>query len=218
VYTADTYTGELLERRDLGPGTYEIRIGRPEGFRFRPGQRIRLSVNDQERDYSIASSPEDRSLALCIRRVRDGVVSSHLYTVAIGRHISFSGPHGYFVYQDSERPAVFVATGTGAAPFASMARSNARGFTMIHGVKHSEDLCYAELFRSRSRKYVACVSGYATQDEDHFSGRVTDYMETVLESGFHDFYLCGRGEMVRDAMWLIDRRFNGSSVYTEVFF
>ncbi len=32
------------------------------------------------------------------------------------------------------------------------------------------------------------------------------------------FYLCGRSEMIRDAIRIIERRFSGSHVYTEIFF
>jgi ferredoxin-NADP reductase len=48
--------------------------------------------------------------------------------------------------------------------------------------------------------------------------RVTDFLEQKLSPGSYDFYLCGRGEMVRDATHIIDRRFPGARVFSELFF
>ena len=46
----------------------------------------------------------------------------------------FTGPHGYFTFRDFRLKPVFVATGTGIAPFVSMVRAGAKGFIVLHGV------------------------------------------------------------------------------------
>jgi benzoate/toluate 1,2-dioxygenase reductase subunit len=213
-----TYTAALLERKRLSDGTFELRLGRPEGFDFLPGQRILVFSDGEQRDYSLAGSPRDRVLALCVRRVGSGRVSPILCSAERGDQIRFSGPHGYFLFRPSGRPAVFVATGTGAAPFASMARSTAGQFTMIHGVRQVDELYYAGLFRERAGRYVPCISGPFHPSNGIFAGRVTHYLASQLKPGSFDFYLCGRGEMIRDVTWLVDERFPGSWVYTERFF
>jgi ferredoxin-NADP reductase len=47
---------------------------------------------------------------------------------------------------------------------------------------------------------------------------VTHYLQNKLPAGQYDFYLCGRGEMVRDAVAVIDRRFEAGRVFAETFF
>jgi len=208
----------LLERKWLSKKTFEIILSRPPAFAFKPGQRISLRLEDQERDYSIVSAPTESELTLCIRNVTGGKLSPLLSTTEIGTFLLISGPLGYFTYKASHRPAVFVATGTGIAPFCSMARSGIRGFTVLHGVRLPADLHYASQLRQVAQKYVACLSDAKKITDGAFRGKVTKYLEQHLTAGAYDFYLCGRREMIRDVTLLIDRRFPDSLVYTELFY
>ena len=215
---AATYSVNLLNRQWLSDKTFEIIISRPAGFGFEPGQRISLSFSGHSRDYSIASAPDENELLLCIRSVAGGKLSTLLSVTDLGCSLAFYGPHGYFTFKPSPRLAVFVATGTGIAPFCSMARSGISGFTLLHGVHHPEDLCYAIEFQRNARTYVPCLTQADPLPENAFRGKVTDYLNQHLPSGTYDFYLCGRNEMIRDATLLIDERFPDSLVYTEMFY
>jgi benzoate/toluate 1,2-dioxygenase reductase subunit len=159
---AQTYTVKLLKRKWLSKKTFEIFLSMSPAFAFKPGQRIRLSLEGQERDYSIVSAPEESELTLCIRMVAGGKLSVLLSVVDTGTSLIVNGPHGYFTYKPSPRPAVFVATGVGIAPFCSMARSGISGFTLLHGVGLPDDLYYASLFRQSARKYIPCLTGPTT--------------------------------------------------------
>ncbi len=212
---------ELLSRRWLSDITFEIELTRPPSFEFYPGQSIRVVHQQLERDYSIVSDPSVPTLALCIRNVQDGSLTPLLATAKIGSGISFTGPHGYFTFRPAQRPPVFIATGTGVAPFVSMVRSGVKGFTLLHGVRGPSELYYESLFRTATKSYVTCLSGStldSPEPEDVFQGRVTDYLERNLPPGIYDFYLSGRIEMVRDVTHLVDERFSGSLIYTEIFY
>jgi NAD(P)H-flavin reductase len=213
-----TYAAELLSRKQLSTNTFEIELSRPPSFEFIPGQRIRFVFRDITRDYSLVSTAEDSTLTLCVRHIASGAFTSILNSAPIGQRFNFTGPHGYFFFQPSLRSAIFVATGTGIAPFCAMARSGATGFVLLHGVKSSEELYYAHLFRSTAKIYVPCLSDVSNKRVDGFKGRVTGYLEKQLPPGTYDFYLCGRQEMIRDATWLVDDRFPGSLVYNEIFY
>jgi NAD(P)H-flavin reductase len=215
---ATIYTTELLARRWISDKTFEIKLARPPAFQFEPGQRIRLIHENIERDYSLVSVSDNETLSLCIRYVESGEFSPILATAQIGSQFYFSGPHGYFSFQPSRRPAIFVSTGTGIAPFCAMARSGITGFTLLHGVKSPDERYYASEFRASAKLYVACLSGVAKPPAGGFQNRVTGYLQRHLPSGSYDFYLCGRGEMIRDVTLLIDDRFQGSLVYTEIFY
>ncbi|MFO7685311.1 MAG: FAD-binding oxidoreductase [Desulfobacterales bacterium] len=213
-----TYDTELLEKRPISADTFEMVLSRPSGFEFTAGQRIRLTHAGLARDYSLANAPAETALVLLIRQVAAGRLSPLLSAAPIGTVFTFSGPHGYFVFRRSAQPPVFVATGTGVAPFAAMARSGVSGFTLLHGVRRSEESYYASLLRSHARRYIACLSVEDRPAAGYFHGRVTDFLASGLEAGRYDFYLSGRGEMIRDATWLVDDRFPGSLVYTEIFY
>jgi ferredoxin-NADP reductase len=212
------YATKLLERRWLSKKAFEIILARPLEFNFLPGQRIQLFHSNIDRDYSLISAPSDEHLALCIRNVEGGAMSSILSTVDIGQQLKFSGPHGYFVFHASRRPPIFVATGTGIAPFCSMARSGVTGFTLLHGVDNSEELYYASDIQKPAKQYIACLSGDPVIKTGYFRGRATAYIQKKLPGGAYDFYLCGRRGMIRDVTLLVDERFAGSHIYTELFY
>jgi NAD(P)H-flavin reductase len=213
-----TYTVTLLKRKWLSKKTFEIFLSLPPAFTFKPGQRISLTLDGHQRDYSIVSAQQESELTLCIRMVTGGKLSALLSVADIGASLLMNGPYGYFTYKSSPRPAVCVATGTGVAPFCSMARSGISGFTILHGARLSDDLYYASRLRQNARKYVACLSDSKELPANAFPGKVTEYLEQHLTPGAYDFYLCGRREMIRDVTHLIDVRFPESLIYTELFY
>lgn len=213
-----THAAVLLERQWLSDKSFEITLSLPQRFEFQPGQRVCLILGEHERDYSIVSAPGESKLALCIRKVAGGRVSALLSVIDIGSSLLLSGPHGYFTFKPSPRSAVFIATGTGIAPFCSMARSGISGFTMLHGVRKADDLYYLSLFQQAARKYVPCLTEVRNLPANAFGGNVVEYLQRHLESNAYDFYLCGRREMIRDVTLLIDECFPESLVYTELFY
>jgi ferredoxin-NADP reductase len=212
------YTTKLLNRRWLSDKTFEAVLSRPAGFEFTPGQRIRLLHQSLERDYSLVNETAAKDLTLCIRSITGGRFSPLLAKVAIGTPFKFTGPHGYFVYRNSVRRPIFVATGTGIAPFTALARSGTKDYLLLHGVRQQGELYYSALLRQNAWRYVACLTEETLVESGYFHGRVTDYLETQLETGAYDFYLCGREDMIRDVIWLVDDKFPGSLVYTEIFY
>jgi ferredoxin-NADP reductase len=191
---------------------------RPAGFDFEPGQRIRIYHGSVERDYSLASGPEDSELRLLVRVFPDGRMSPYLNTLAIGSEIAFYGPMGYFIFRASDRTPVFIATGTGVAPFVSMCRAGVGGFICLHGARRESDLMYRAELHERAARYIPCLSRGSEGGEDGFQGRVTDCLAQLSTDPPYDFYLCGRQEMVRDALEIIDARFEGAHAYSEVFY
>lgn len=219
--TSGNHQAQLLSRRRLSEKAFEIELTRPESFAFMAGQRITIQEGAIERDYSLVSPPDVPTLSLCIRQVPGGHLSPVLGSKRIGARIRFSGPHGYFLFRVSPRQAVFVATGTGIAPFVSMARAGCRGFTLLHGVQTRSELYYREVFTGRADAYLPCLSGISkgpSSGDPWFRGRVTEYIASRLPRDTYDFYLCGREEMIRDVIYLVDEGFPGSHVYTEIFY
>ena len=192
---AEVYSTKLLARRWLTEKVFEIELTRPSSFQFTPGQRIRFSHETRQRDYSLLTTPSDSTLGLCLFHVEKGKFSPVFAAADIGTKFSFTGPYGYFTYRPSERPAVFVATGTGIAPFLSISRSGVTEFTLLHGVRTASDLHYQDFFRRTARSYVPCLTASPDQIgtvENGFDGRVTRYLEEYLPPSTYDFYLCGR--------------------------
>jgi ferredoxin-NADP reductase len=213
-----TYPTHLIDRRWISEKTFELSFSKPSSYEIKPGQRIRIFFQNLERDYTPVSGPEDPEITVCIRRVDTGEFTPILSTVEIGTRLDISEPGGYFTFRPSPRPPVFIATGTGIAPFCAMVRSGVTGFKLLHGVDRPEDLYYRSKFESVADSYVPCISKGYPSATDHFRGRVTDYLQQYLPPEVYDFYLCGRREMIRDVTWLVDERFTGSLIYSELFY
>ena len=215
------YASELIHRRWLSKKAFEIGLSRPAGFKFKAGQTIRMIYGSHERYYSLITAIDDQILAICVRYIPGGRFTPVLAEAEPGTRFHFTGPHGYFIFKPSQRPAVFAATGTGIAPFVAMARSGVCGFTLLHGVRTAEELYYQKLFSGIPATYLPCLSGKTLihgPGTNAYAGKVTRYIKNHLVRRPHDFYLCGRQEMIRDVTLLADEYFPGSYVYTEVFF
>ena len=217
---AQVYSAELLGRKWLSPKAFEVELSRPANLHFKPGQTLCFIYESEERYYSFVSSPDDPTIVLCIRNVESGFFSPILASAEIGTPFEFTGPHGYFIFSPSPRAPIFIATGTGVAPFVSMAGAGVKDYILLHGVSDVQDLYYKNRLAASAKKHIPCVSGSVEilAPEAYFRGRVTEFLKQNLLPAAYDFYLCGRQDMIRDVMHLVDSRFPGSLVYYEVFY
>jgi benzoate/toluate 1,2-dioxygenase reductase component len=205
----------VLGNRALSESAFEVQVDRPAGFSFEAGQSIRVFSGNEGRDYSLAGSPSAANLVLVVRRMEGGAVSPALVSAAPGAAFDFTGPHGLFTLKPSPRPVILVGTGVGIAPFLSMAHGGS-GFTLLHGARSIDELFYRKELEGAADVYVPCLSRESSAG--CFHGRVTEWARKQLPPGSYDFYLCGGRHMVRDMILLVDERFPGSRVYTEIFF
>jgi ferredoxin-NADP reductase len=214
-------TVELLQRRRLTENAFEIELTRPASFEFKAGQTIRFIHESIERYYSLVSTPDDPTLTLCIYDVPLGSFSPVLAKAEIGAAFRLTGPHGYFTFNPSERAPVFVATGTGIAPFVSMSRSGVADFIILHEVESAQDLYYQDLFRKIASNYTPCLLEPSESDlesPDIFHGNAAGFIKKNLPPASYDFYLCGERDMTGEVTLLADEHFPDSHVFKEVFF
>ena len=214
------FSARLVDRHWLAPGILELRLSRPVGIGFIPGQFMRFVMDGYARDYTMVSSPDAVTIDFCIATVDGGRFSTDIQKADIEATFQLTGPHGHFVYQGTTNPAVFVATGTGIAPFVAFCRSGVDAGFLLHGVGTPGELVYRHILQSGLRGYVPCISrpgDYMDGLENPFPGRVTQYLEQRLVPGTYDFYLCGRGAMIRDVTALIDEQFGDSRLFIETY-
>ncbi|MDA8139979.1 MAG: FAD-binding oxidoreductase [Desulfobacteraceae bacterium] len=204
----------------LSADTFELRFDRPEGFSYEPGQKIGFRHQDVYRDYTLLGPPQAPELAICARRLDQGRFTPLLAAARPGDRFEVSAPSGYFTFQSASRPAVFIASGTGITPFVAFTRAGVRGFELLHGARAAAELYYSRELAPAARRYVPCLSAEpsARTYPLTFHGHVTQYLAQALPAGIYDFYLCGPGDMIREAIQIIDARFDGSRVFSELFY
>jgi ferredoxin-NADP reductase len=167
------------------------------------------------RAYSIASPPDGKRFALCLNRVEEGLVSPRLFDLVPGEQLEVQEPLGYFTLRHAERPAVFVATGTGIAPFRSIlfaALPQAPAITLVFGVRYPQGLLYNGEFESlaksyRQFRYIPTV----TRPNESWRGAVGRVQTHLDEALAHhdtapDVYVCGLKEMVDDVRALLKQK------------
>src|SRR3954447_5754070 len=122
-------------------------INTPAGFDFLPGQYVNIHVpgTTAQRSYSFASAPGAAALTFLVRDIPSGLMSTWLRNAAPGVVLDVTGPAGAFYLRDIHRPAVFLAGGTGLAPFLSMLGRLAETdapfpIHMVYGVTNDADL------------------------------------------------------------------------------
>src|ERR1700737_2135453 len=123
-----TFATQLVRSVSLSVQTkhLDFEVSAVPRFGFVAGQWLSFKTNKPDGDeitrpYSIASPPgEDNRFALCLNRVQDGFMSNFLCDMKQGQEIRGQGPFGDFILRPPLRDTVFVATGTGIAPFRAM--------------------------------------------------------------------------------------------------
>jgi ferredoxin-NADP reductase len=214
-------TVELLQRRWLSKNAFEIELTRPPKFEFNAGQTILLIHQSVKRYYSLLSCPKDANLTLCVHHLPEGQLSSVLGRAEIGIQLNLTGPHGYFTFKPSNRMPIFIATGTGIAPFVSFARSGVTDFTLLHQAVSTDELYYRSYFQKATPRYFSCLSQATNTDAslpNLFCGKISECIRKNLLPGSYDFYLCGEREMLREVTRLVDETYPESRLYTEVFY
>ncbi len=183
-----------------------------ERLQFRAGQYIEFLLKDgKRRSYSMANAPLlDEHLLLHIRHTPNGLFTDHVFEKMKERDIlRFEGPHGsFFLRDDSDKPIVLLASGTGFAPIKAIieqaiAQKNTRPMTLYWGGRRPSDLYLHALCEEWARSvagfcYVPVVSN--PLPEDAWQGRSGFVHQAVMAdlpdlSGYQ-VYACGVPVMV----------------------
>ena len=134
----------------------KLKLPANERLQFLAGQYIDFLLKDgRRRSFSLANPPHDDALLeLHIRHLPAGWFSDQLFTQFKGREIlRFEGPLGtFFLREESDKPIIFVAGGTGFAPIKAVIEhalhhkiDEARPMVLYWGVRTMRDLYLPDL-------------------------------------------------------------------------
>lgn len=198
-------------------GVYLLSIKRP--FDFKPGEvcAIKSGPNQPWRLYSIASGSSEKELSFLYNVVQDGALTPRLEAFYPGQDLWISIPGGNFILPNEN--AVFIATGTGIAPFRSRLKSGpVKNITLIHGARTREHLYDDQFFRETlGNAYVPCCS--RDTGGAFFPGRLTQFLEQEELDPTLTYYLCGSPEMVTTVReLLISKQIPFNHIISEIYF
>lgn len=209
----------IQEVRNLTKTTFVLQFNR-NGMAFKPGQHLTLGVagDTQLREYSIYSPNNVDYLEVLIREVEEGVVSKRLKKMQPGMVVNVEGPFGFFTLDEEKLKTykiLFIATGTGIAPFHSMVKSLPDfDYKVLHGIRYGDERYEARDYPEG--KYIACTS---RDKEGDFHGRVTDYLNQNNVDSNTLVYLCGNYEMIHAVYDILTNKgMSPDNIRTEVYF
>ena len=160
-----------------------LKLAEGQRLQFLAGQYIDILLSgNQRRSFSLSTSPlSDELLQLHIRHVPGGHYTGHVFEKMKEKDlIRFQGPFGmFFLREDSERPAIFIAGGTGFAPIKGMleyafAQRIERPLHLYWGARAKRDLYLPDLppqwaKEHKNFKFIPVLSD--PKPEDRWSGR-----------------------------------------------
>lgn len=191
-----------------------LRLPQNEEFRHVAGQYVDFLLADgKRRAYSIANLPSAHGvidIELHVRHSPGGLFTDHVFSdMKVRELLRFEGPLGtMFLREDSDKPIVFLASGTGFAPIKAiveyaLSEGIDRPMTLYWGGRRPADLYMSELVEGWAAEhqqftFVPVISDAAP--EDNWAGRTGFVHSAVLEdlpdlSG-HQVYASGNTKMV----------------------
>lgn len=189
-----------------------LRLPTNERLQFLAGQYMDVMLKDgTRRSFSMANAPhDDELLQLHVRHVPGGTFTDHVFGKMKERDIlRFEAPLGtFFLREDSVKPVIFVATGTGFAPIkaiieSALAKGIARPMTLYWGGRRPDDLYMRHLpdkwaLEHHEFKFIPVISD--ALPEDRWSGRSGLVHHAVMQDfpdlSNHQVYVCGVPVMV----------------------
>ena len=208
------YPCRLVRKETLAHDVLRLYLKLPanDRMRFLAGQYIDFLLKDgRRRAFSLANAPhQDELLELHVRYVPDGDFTDYLFHKAEEKAIlRIKGPFGqFYLREESDRPMIFVAGGTGFAPIKGIlehafAEGVTRPMHLYWGARAERDLYLDELPRRWALQYPQFSYTPVLSEplpEDHWSGRTGRVDEAVAEdypdlSAF-DVYAAGPPAMV----------------------
>ena len=173
-------------------------------------QQLKPDGKTHTRAYSIASAPRAGAwFDLCLNRVENGFLSNWLCDLEEGATVKFHGPHGMFTLRQPHQDSVFIATGTGIAPFRGMVhwlferpeRHQDREFWLVYGTRYDDSLYYRDEFLAIEKAhpnfhYLPTLSRGGSEWQGH-RGYVQDHVREIVGARRDlQAYICGLHQMV----------------------
>lgn len=184
-----------------------------ERLQFLAGQYVEFILKDgRRRAFSIANAPHnDATLEFHIRHIEGGEFTSHVFDdMGVGEILRIEGPLGtFFMREDSERPIIMLATGTGFGPVKgiiehAIAEHSHRRIYLYWGARTKDGLYMHDLaqkwgMENTNIEYRPVLS----RPEAEWDGR-TGYVQDAVLADFDDLsafevYACGHPQMVHSA-------------------
>jgi CDP-4-dehydro-6-deoxyglucose reductase len=207
-----------LDKPAADVAVLRLQLPANQNFQFHAGQYVEFILRDgARRSYSMANAPHNlgtpAAIELHIRHMPGGKFTDHVFGAMKEKDIlRMEGPFGsFFLREDSDKPIVLLASGTGFAPIKAIIEriehlGLSRPVTLYWGCRSQADLYLHDwalqaAARLPQLRYVPVLS--EPKAEDGWTGR-TGFVHQAVMADFpdlagHQVYACGAPIMVESA-------------------
>lgn len=206
---------QKLEKVSHDVAVMSLKLPASERMQFLAGQYIDIILKDgKRRSFSLANAPhDDEVLQLHVRHVEGGTFTDFVFNQMQEKAIlRFEGPLGtFFLREDSAKPIILLATGTGFAPVKGIIEHAlhvgiTRPITLYWGGRHKGDLYMYDLpskwqAEHSNFKFVPVLSQADAADAwTGATGHVQDHaLKDCANLAGVEVYACGSPAMVGEA-------------------
>ena len=210
----------VLSLQRVTPDVMVLRLQLPanQNLQYRAGQYVEFILRDgARRSYSMANAPHDLgsppSIELHLRHMPGGRFTDHVFSAMKEKDIlRMEGPFGsFFLREDSQRPMILLASGTGFAPVKALIqqlqhKASTRDAVLYWGCRKKADLyqhdwCLDAVQAMPNLRYVPVLSEPSA--DDAWTGRTGFVHQAVMadwpDLSHHQVYACGAPVVVDSA-------------------
>jgi CDP-4-dehydro-6-deoxyglucose reductase len=205
-----------IERAAPDVAVIKLQLPANQNLQYRAGQYIEFILQGGERrSYSMANAPSllgnPPALELHVRHMPGGLFTDHVFGAMKDKEIlRLEGPFGsFFLREDSSKPIVLLASGTGFAPIKALlqqmhGKGSPRDAVLYWGGRRRADLyqndwCLDAANAMPNLRYVPVLS----EPEADWTGRTGFVHRAVMadlpDLSGHQVYACGAPVMVEAA-------------------
>ncbi len=217
------YETIVINNQKLPNDVFLLELESPKNFNFKAGQFVLVyqKINDKEenRAFSISSSPSQKTIELLIKRFDNGKISPKLLESRKNDKLKIRGPFGMFTLDNAKQEElIFIAAGTGIAPLRSMIheileKNPNKKVSLIFGFRHENDYFFKEEFETLQKIHknftIHPCSSKPPENWSYLKGRVTNHIPLIIKSPENKHvYICGPNQMINDTLNLLIKQLN----------
>ncbi|MDG1428840.1 MAG: 2Fe-2S iron-sulfur cluster-binding protein [Crocinitomicaceae bacterium] len=225
---------EILSIDKLTADTVKVELDIPASlkplFSYTPGQYLNFAIvidgDEERRSYSICSGP-NQPLAVAVKQVENGKVSTWLNTMAeVGNPLYIATPEGNFTRPKEAKNIVGIAAGSGITPLMAIAKAtenSERSMQLFYGSKTEDGIIFKSdldgLTKTKTNYFLSQETkdgfGKGRINKDAFSEIIKGDLSLLKSDGF---FVCGPEGLIADVLAVLETfGVDASKIHYELF-
>jgi glycine betaine catabolism B len=204
----ETSVKEIIPRT---ADTMSFRFPRPEGFVYKPGQYMLVTIKSADKElmhtFSLSSSPTDQDFIEFTKKLTASEYSARLRSMKLGDWAGIDGPYGNFTCECEYEKILFLAGGIGITPFFSIIKyctdkQLPTNMVLFYGCRTENEIAFKQELAAMEKKNPnLSVIPVLNETSPTWTGKVGFVTAELIKQEAPDFkdrmfYACGPPVMV----------------------